>query len=429
MLVRFVLILAIWTQAAVFAEGVGEWWGGAGATGTWAGWRPAFEERGINFGGRWWGTLLGVVDGGVRRGWTFDQELAFLVDVDVARMTGWESLEGLKFFGEVRWRDGLNANEYAGASPVFNPALYQSGMGWRLMPFGFEYISPGWWGREGLVEVRGGWVNPYTTFIQQPGSKFFRNNMINSSKGLTANGVGWSSSYAAWGGSLKVRPTAETYVVGGMYMAIPNGAASSNHGLDFSGALPAGKNGLFAMGEAGWTPSWWGLPGKYAFGGYYWGLEAVVFDGGMHDGRWGLYWQADQFLWREPAGGDSKGSAGGEQGFSVISYAAFAPPSDNAMPFYFHVGGIYRGLLPGRDADAAGVAFAFGQYSDDLIQSEVDQGISKVHDMEGVLEFDYRIQLNHWAYVQPFLQYLIRPGGRNAVANATVLGLHMGVVF
>lgn len=429
MIARIVFLLVIIPRLVLAAGGLEEWWGGSGMTGLWGGLRPAVEDHGVTMAGRWGGTVMGVVDGGLERKWTFEEELVFTAHIDLARALQWEVVEGLSLFGEVRWRDGVNANEYAGASPVFNPALYQSGKGWRLMPFGFRYVMPSRGGRAGLVELEGGWVNPYTTFIQQPGSKLFRNNMIHSSKGLTANGVGWSSSYAAWGGSLKLRPTPATYAVGGLSMAIPNGAATSNHGFDFAGGHPSGVNGLFALGEVGWTPSWWGMPGKYAFGGYYWGLEAVVFDGGMHDGRWGLYWQVDQMVWQEKYGGDAKGRQPSQQGLSLISYAAFAPPDDNAMPFYFHVGAIYRGLLPRRDRDEAGVAFAFGEYSHDLVQSEVDQGIVQVHDAEGVVEFDYRIQVNRWAYVQPFLQYLIRPGGQNAVPNATVVGMHVGVAF
>jgi porin len=47
---------------------------------------------------------------------------------------------------------------------------------------------------------------------------------------------------------------------------------------------------------------------------------------------------------------------------------------------------------------------------------------------EAVLEFDYRLQVTKFAYVQPFLQYLIRPNGTGLVENATVLGLQMGVI-
>ena len=59
------------------------------------------------------------------------------------------------------------------------------------------------------------------------------------------------------------------------------------------------------------------------------------------------------------------------------------------------------------------------------LRSQSDNSLEKW----GVLEFDYRIQVNKWAFVQPFPQYVIRPNGTGLVQNATVLGLHFGVEF
>ena len=48
------------------------------------------------------------------------------------------------------------------------------------------------------------------------------------------------------------------------------------------------------------------LPGKYAFGGIYFGLENKSFFGETYDGRYALYWQADQMLFREPRAPERK---------------------------------------------------------------------------------------------------------------------------
>ncbi len=39
------------------------------------------------------------------RGSFFDEEIKFTGELDFAKLTGWEPLEGLAGFGEVRWRD------------------------------------------------------------------------------------------------------------------------------------------------------------------------------------------------------------------------------------------------------------------------------------------------------------------------------------
>jgi porin len=116
------------------------------------------------------------------------------------------------------------------------------------------------------------------------------------------------------------------------------------------------------------------------------------------------------------------------QGLRWFSFFNFAPAYHNAMPFYFHTGLIDEGLIPGRDQDQAAVAFALGNYSYNKILADYSAGRT-VQTYESVLEFDYRIEVNRWAFVQPFLQYLIRPNGTGLVQNAAVLGLHFGVEF
>ena len=46
-----------------------------------------------------------------------------------------------------------------------------------------------------------------------------------------------------------------------------------------------------------------------------------------------------------------------------------------------------------------------------------------------VLQWDYRIQLNDWAYFQAFVQYFIQPNGMVQVRNATILGFTCAVAF
>jgi porin len=99
------------------------------------------------------------------------------------------------------------------------------------------------------------------------------------------------------------------------------------------------------------------------------------------------------------------------------------------MPFFFYSGFVYEGLIPTRDQDQIGVAVALGNYSYDQILASRESGNQVVDTYEGVLEFDYRVQVNRWSFIQPFLQYVIRPGGDGQIANATVLGLHFGVTF
>lgn len=118
-----------------------------------------------------------------------------------------------------------------------------------------------------------------------------------------------------------------------------------------------------------------------------------------------------------------------EKGLYLISLITFAPSHNNALPFYFHTGLIYMGLIPARDKDRVGVGIAYGNFSADKIKAEVDGGIGVHQTYEAVVECDYRILLNAWSYVQPVVEYVVRPNGTGLVQNATVLGFQIGMTF
>jgi hypothetical protein len=79
--------------------------------------------------------------------------------------------------------------------------------------------------------------------------------------------------------------------------------------------------------------------------------------------------------------------------FSLIDFA----PKTTPHPFISTRAGL-QGLIPGRDQDQVGVAFAYGNYSF-ISSSPTRGGAGRVY--EAVLEFDYRIQVNKWLYAQP----------------------------
>ncbi|HEU4677934.1 MAG TPA: carbohydrate porin, partial [Terrimicrobiaceae bacterium] len=437
---RLLIILLAGIRGLCAEELAVDWWNGKYASGNWLGVRDRLEDRGVAFTGNWKGTFYGIVAGGLEQRGAFDEELHFHLKLDFEKMLG---LTGLSAYGSVRWRDGDNPNLYTGNSAAFNPSNTQVGKQWRLMPLYLTWESRDLLPVKDMITLSGGWTNPYFFFIQQPESRLFVNNAVHQTKGLVNSGFPWSGAYNTWGGHLKVKPADWHYVQAGLYMAIPGALSTANHGLYFQGAHPPDSNGLYVIGETGFTPKIGAakLPGRYTFGGIYFGLENRSFFGETYDGRYALYWQADQMLFREsapaaaaaPDGKSVTGKASlepvrrpapkpSEQGLYAFSFLSYAPKYNNAMPFYFHAGLVYKGLIPTRDTDQLGIVFGYGNYSFYKIVAENARGVGTHQTYEAVLEFDYRLQLTKFAYVQPFLQYLIRPNGTGLVENATVLG-------
>ena len=490
-----------------------------------------------------------------------------------------EPIFGLKgLTAESNWRDrfGGQPQYAAGTYNLFNPTVLSGNQGVRIMTQQIEYNSPN---KAFMINL--GWENPYEQFLQQPLSKFFENNNITQAKGIggqagagipvyssqtgkyvsyTTSPTPWNSAYAAWGGTLRVKPLKNTYIQSGLYLAISgtaavtsspysvtdvypytsvsgnylgqlkpsgynntvntiNGKGQANgtggtgkyvaspytsHGFNFQGAPsfnPNGygggysQNGLYNVNEIGWTPKFGKsqLEGKYALGNYIWGQNNTSYtpttwvDGqkkptafSQNSAIWGLYLQADQQLFREKSDDPAKLS---KQGLYSFNEFTFTPPQNNALPFYFQTGLVYKGLIPHRDEDSVGVALGAGFYSsyyNQYIDSQnqalenaygskynatVPDGPAYVQNVNAttgkpattttgtgskkktvpaytsyyeyaphfssteVIEGFYNIQLNKWASIKPGVQYIINPAGNGTIGNELILQIVAKVAF
>lgn len=436
-----------------------DWWNGKYMTGNWFGLRDSMADIGLTFNGKYYGAFFGVVDSarGARGFW--DQGIEFGAEQNFGKLLNMDTLKGVKGFGIFRYRDSqqaANPNSFVQGNDMFNPTNWYSGTQFRILAFGLEISTSDLLPVKDMVLLRGGWLQPQREFIDQPLSKMFLNNAVNSAKGVGGN-IPFSSSFSTWGGTLRIKPVEWYYLKGGLFMAYPRATASGNHGLAYEGFGPdPSQNGLMTMVETGITPKIGAakLPGKYAIGGYYYGGSRRSYSGTQGYGQYGMYMQADQMLFREPseeepaplAKGPSDGktvSAGkdfkspvapekpklSDQGLSMFNLVSLAPSYNNLFPFYFQSGLVYTGLIPHRDKDLTMFSIAYGSYSNANIQSLQSSGSSNQPNYTIFLEGGYRIQINDWAFLQPFIQYEIRPAGTGVVQNATILGFSTGVTF
>ena len=417
--------------------------------------RQKFANEGVSFNGNYQGAFFGVVasEKGARGFW--NQQINFGNEINLGKLLKNENLEGVLAFSSFRYRDSTkdsNPNNFVEAQSMFNPSNWQSGTQFRVLAIGAEIGTKGILPIKDMVVLRGGWLQPQKEFVDQPLSKLFLNNAVNSAKGIGGN-IPFSSSFSTWGGTLKVQLHETVYVKNGLFMSFPQATASTNHGLAFQGYGPAtNQNGLFYMGETGYTPKIGEskLPGKYAFGGYFFGTPAnktPSWNGTGNAGQYGFYFQADQMLYREPSAeeapaprGDGKSVVSGKsfkstvqpsapkfskQGLSTFNLLTFAPgyAVKNVYPFYFQSGLVYTGPIPHRDEDLIMISLGYGAYQGDVSP--------KVDGYTAVIEGGYRFQINGWSYIQPFAQYLAHPNGSGsaAVQNAAVLGFLAGLVF
>ena len=420
------------------AEGRGateleKWWNGPGVLqgsgNPLFDFRKAASNRGLDFQANYRGAFLGVVDSeGGQRGF-YDQNIDFGCTLDFDEFLGNGMPDGFSAFVTARYRDSWpesNANSVVMANRLFAPTSWQSGTQFRLMNFGLEFGSREIFPVKDMVVLRLGWLQPQREFLDQPLSKLFLNNAITSQKGIGGN-VPFGSSFSTWGGTIDLHPTESFYVKNGLFMSYPQGTSTANHGLAFQGFAPdPSLNGLYYLGETGLLPDIGPLklPGRYAFGGYFFGTpngQTRTWSGTQVDGRYGFYFQADQMIFRESL--DEKAKKADLQGLRTFNMLTFAPgfATQNRYPFYFQSGLVYKGLIPSRDKDVLISALGYGAYQGGVGNPPASYS--------AVLESGYRWQINGWSYVQPFFQYIVRPNGTDDVSNAAILGVLTGLVF
>jgi porin len=236
---------------------------------------------------------------------------------------------------------------------------------------------------------------------------------------------------------VKLQPAPEgLYLQAAVFSGDPTGHNGSN---SLSTGIPAGtvvsfNGGAFVIAEGGYTVNQVkdakGRPMAFKLGGWYltsnrfqdqrfdtMGISlASPASNGIprnHSGDWGIYGVADVAITQTEDGG-------GLSGFARIGGS---PGDRNLISFYADAGLTYKGLLPSRGDDTAGIAFANARIGnnarglDQDVQTFETPGFP-IRDQEAALEISYQIQVTPWMSLQPDLQRIFHPGGH--VLNPTV---------
>ena len=107
-------------------------------------------------------------------------------------------------------------------------------------------------------------------------------------------------------------------------------------------------------------------------------------------------------------------------GLKLFGQFGYARNSINDVPYYGGGGLLFEGMTEKRKADSIGIAFGWHQFDKQLHKTEHRTA-------EKVIELFYKIKLTEFLYIQPDIQYIIKPGGSDK--NAFALGLRSCIVF
>lgn len=173
-----------------------------------------------------------------------------------------------------------------------------------------------------------------------------------------------------------------------------------------------------AMGESSLGSSS-GYPTGLYNNGFYFGFDQQLYKVREHDASTG---DCGKSVAAEKAAIDSG------KGLSSFFQLDFSPQAWSPCTFYADSGLIYTGLIPGRDKDKVGVAFAYAQMGPLCRSSGIQSGLPGCG-YELLTEFSYSIRLTPAMSLEPDIQYIIHPGGTQQYANALVVGFRAVIDF
>lgn len=415
--------------------------------------RTRLAAHGLSFGLNEQAEVIGNATGGTRRGAVFEGLLSMSVGLDTEKAGLWPGGIFNASAYQVHGRGlslnnlGNNGNTVSGIEALRGTLLFEL---W------FEQYT-----FDKSLSVRVGQFGVDQEFmITQYGGLFINHTFgwpTLPSADLPSGGSAFP--VAALGVRARYAPRSDTSVL----LAVLNGdPAGPGPGIpqtrDSSGTAFRLKDGVFVVGEVQYArnsaDNASGLPGTYKLGAWYDsqpfpdqrtnslgasladptnGLGAVT-TGRSRRNNWSVYATADQLIYCPPGAKD--------QGIGVFTRLMGAPGDRNLVNFYVDAGVTWKGAIPGRDSDTAGLAFGLARTSDTASQLDSDArrlsgGTYPVRRHESVLELTYQVQMAPWWQVQPTAQYVfnINGGVPNPVSpakrlgDAAVLGLRTGVTF
>jgi porin len=394
-------------------------------TGNWGGFRDQLKNDGISLTPVYTGEVFGNPSGGARQGVITGGLLNTSLDVDFDPLTH-GAAKDLTFHVNALYIYGPSLTDHyiGGISETSNIAAFNT---LRLDEL---WVQKLFWNKKLSLKV--GNIAVDNEFFQSNSASLFLAGTFGAFT-FIANNVGNAPVYplAAPGVRLQYLPTAQTYIMAGVYGQDRNSNPTTNNRNGTRFALDSGS-GMLIMSEAGFLlnqgPNDKGLPGTYRIGSFVDTSNHTSFDsqaqfangtGSLQSvgTNYGVYGVLDQQIYSK-----------NNQIISLFVRSGGAPSNTNFVDYYVEGGFNSTGFVPGRDNDVGGIGVARSHVSDDFSDSQVLQGNAPTS-AETVIEATYKIQLAPWWSVQPDVQYIVTPGGVEGSHNATVLGLRTTVAF
>ena len=403
--------------------------------GDWVTANPLLTDRGVTLFGGYLAEVWGNTSGGINAGAVYTGVLDFGAELDLEKVAGWH---GASTSTTWQWLSGRDASEdlVGNFLTVSNAAGFNT---LRMLEMWFQQNL-----LEDAVSIRLGQLTADAEFLISDYGGLFLNATFGWAPLAYMNipSGGPASPMGAPGARVAVTPLEWFTFLSAVFQGNVFAQDVNRHGFRWRLDAQQGFS-FFNEAQIRWNhrDEETGLPGQFKAGAWFQtGEYADVLTNSTASGNSGYYFIIDQMLVREsaevaPAQNKSGKNfkepvpvAKSDQGLGWFSRMGFAPSDRNFVDYYFDAGFTYKGLVPGRDNDTAGVAFGYAQLSSGA-QGGIADGGGTPAGAEMALEVTYQAEITPCFIVQPDVQYIINPGGATDLQNAFVIGCRASVVF
>lgn len=423
-------------ETAVTASQDDSWMRGKYGLGSMYGMRTGLYDAGVEPFLYYTSIFSGNPVGGRKQGATYVDDFYFGANLYLDKLIGWE---GAKLTVSGVNRDGLGLTDHY----VGSRYDVQQTVGGQNVFLYQVFLEQKFWDNKASLKLgRFGASDDFN------GSKIYGlylNNGINGDIRNVLFDTQFSAyPFATWAARLRIDPSPEWNAQLGVFQTWNDIFDRTHNGLNWG---IRGEDGVFFIGQLGWSPQFWkqsvpndavagqdgktmtasselkGLPGHYWVGGSFspWSGFTEFGTNNKRGGSYGFYVHGDQMVFQE--------TPGSEQGLTIWAASGLYPqPSIAIVPFQVNFGVVYKGLIPGRDDDQTTFGYIYGNFSEHYARTVKAAG-NGVPDYESVLESGYRIQLTKFAFLQPDVQWIIRPSGTGRIPDALVIGAEFGFTF
>jgi porin len=264
---------------------------------------------------------------------------------------------------------------------------------------------------DGGVSLLFGLLDMNAEFYVTPSSGMFLNGSHGVGKELSQMGINGPSVFPNTALAARVRIP----VTGSVYsqLAVFDGVPGTEEDPMATSFAWRWAHGCFAIAECGYSQESSDAEAaqKIVVGGWWYPRSE------MNDvPNRGAYFLAERQVFH--AGED------GTNGLTLFVRYGIADDAVNRFGSHLGVGGVFKGLIPGRDEDQLGFAVASAIHAAAYMSANDDKGIL-LSQGEINLELTYRIAVTPWMIIQPDVQYVRSPDADLAIPDATVFGTRL----